>query len=371
MELEYKALPFSLEIGEGEAARTGAEFRGYASSFHNIDDSFWGDIIQPGAFKADLPDFLADGLVMWQHDWDEPIGKPTDAKEDAKGLYIQATVADTARGRDARVLIRDGIVKKLSIGFQALGREWLEDEDQVRAYWSKWNYLPVASDTAKAKFGARLLTRIKLYEISPVSVPANRNATITEILKGADRSPAAGMTIREKQFVLQGREPAVMTEVGEEIRRYVSLALKGVSGSGGLPLAARDRGWDAGAADGRVRTWAGATEKPNAKYRRAFFWYDDADDESFGSYKLPFADVIDGSLHAIPRGIFAVAGALQGARGGVKIPEEDKAVIRGKVDRYYARMRDEFNDDTIITPWKKAAAIVEQVGRYLISAARV
>jgi HK97 family phage prohead protease len=352
MELEYKALPFSLESGEGEAAKTGAEFRGYASSFHNIDDSFWGDIIQPGAFKADLPDFLEDGLVMWQHDWEEPIGKPVEATEDAKGLFIHATVSDTARGKDARILIRDNIVRKLSIGFKVMGRDWLEDEDQVKAYWSKWNYTATDDDRSKARFGARLLTRIKLYEISPVSVPANRNAAITEVTKGGTWG---AMTLREKRTLA---EEGLVVE-------------KGATGAGGLPLATRDHPWDASAAEGRVKSWAGATEKPNEKYRSAHFWYDAAKPDEFGSYKLPFADAIGEKLTAVPRGIFAVAACLQGARGGVDIPDADKTIIKVKVDHYYARMRREFDDETIITPWKKAADIVEQVRRYINAAVRV
>ena len=34
------------------------------------------------------------------------------------------------------------------------------------------------------------------------------------------------------------------------------------------------------------RKWAGAKDKPNAKYRQAFAWYDDAGPDDFGSYKL-------------------------------------------------------------------------------------
>ena len=41
-----------------------------------------------------------------------------------------------------------------------------------------------------------------------------------------------------------------------------------------LPLADRDRRWDGGAAEKRVRKWAGAQDEPNEKYRDAHLWYD-------------------------------------------------------------------------------------------------
>src|SRR4030067_278291 len=56
------------------------------------------------------------------------------------------------------------------------------------------------------------------------------------------------------------------------------------------------------------------------------------------SYKLPIADVIGGELTAVPRGIFAAAGALLGARGGVDIPAEAKRRIASHLERYYSKL---------------------------------
>ncbi len=124
-------------------------------------------------------------------------------------------------------------------------------------------------------------------------------------------------------------------------------ASKGATGAANLPLASRDRAWDSSAAEGRVREWAGGDDLDWAKYRKAFFWYDAEKPKEFGSYKLGFADVIDGVLTAVPRGVFAVAGVLQGSRGGVNIPDADKEQVRSKVDSYYAKMRKEFGDNSI------------------------
>jgi len=131
---------------------------------------------------------------------------------------------------------------------------------------------------------------------------------------------------------------------------------KGATTFGDLKLAPRERTWDRGAADKRVRAWAGADEAPNAKYRRAFFWFDGEAADTFGAYKLQFADIIDGSLVAVPRGVFACAGAIQGARGGVDIPADDVPAVKSHVGKYYAKMRREWDDETIQPPWKSKAA---------------
>ena len=115
-----------------------------------------------------------------------------------------------------------------------------------------------------------------------------------------------------------------------------------------LPIVEKD--WDAGAAKKRVAAWAGGEDMDWSKYAKAFLWFDSSDREKIGSYKLPYADVIDGSLKAVSRGIFAAAAAIQGARGGVDIPEADIARIRAHLARYYKRMDKE-------VPWSSSDII--------------
>ncbi|GAB3674241.1 hypothetical protein GCM10027589_44190 [Actinocorallia lasiicapitis] len=105
-----------------------------------------------------------------------------------------------------------------------------------------------------------------------------------------------------------------------------------------LPLADHDRKWDSAAADKRVRAWADAEHEPDAAYRDAHLWYDGDKPQDFGSYKLPIADVVDGRLVAVPHAIMAVASVLDGGRGGVDIPAEDKKGVKEQVSRYYAKM---------------------------------
>ena len=168
----------------------------------------------------------------------------------------------------------------------------------------------------------RIYKNKNLLEVSFVSVPANENALRTAKSKGLiDDNDIKAL----KQFE------------------------KRASGKTDLPIANRERAWDGSAADKRVREFAGGPDKENVnfnEYKNAFFWQDENDTESFGSYKLGFADVINGTLTAIPRGIFAAAAAIEGARGGVDIPEKDIEPVKRKIESYYNKM-------DMTAPWNK------------------
>src|SRR4249919_658922 len=95
-----------------------------------------------------------------------------------------------------------------------------------------------------------------------------------------------------------------------------------------LPLADRNREWDGDAAEKRVRAWAGAAEGPNERYRSAHVWYDRDRKDKFTGYKLLIADVVDGRLVAVPRGVMSAAAVMQGSRGGARLPQQDIARVK-------------------------------------------
>src|SRR6185437_13880069 len=96
-----------------------------------------------------------------------------------------------------------------------------------------------------------------------------------------------------------------------------------VSAFQGYPLADRDREWNGAAAEKRIRGWAKAEDEPNEKYRDAHVWYDADKKDNFTAYKLLIADVVDGRLRAVPRGVMAAANVMEGGRGGVDLPPRD------------------------------------------------
>jgi len=138
--MEKKTYKFNLQKAEKNT------FEGYASTFDNVD--LQGDTVVRGAFLNSLSNHV---LVLYQHD--EVIGKVVDMKEDEKGLFIKAQISDTELGRDVMTLIRDGVINRMSIGFNIL------DYDV----------------TAEG----RILKGIELFEVSAVAFPANKEAVIT------------------------------------------------------------------------------------------------------------------------------------------------------------------------------------------------
>lgn len=107
-----------------------------------------------------------------------------------------------------------------------------------------------------------------------------------------------------------------------------------------LPLADRDRDWDGDAAEKRVRSWAGAEDEPNERYRDAHVWYDADKKQNFTAYKLLIADVVDGRLKVVPRGLMAAGNVMQGGRGGADLPEKDIEKVKSHLAKYYEKMGD-------------------------------
>jgi hypothetical protein len=113
-----------------------------------------------------------------------------------------------------------------------------------------------------------------------------------------------------------------------------------------LPLADRGRSWDGDAAEKRVRKWADAEDEPNQKYRDAHVWYDSDNKDNFTAYKLLIADVIDGKLEVVPRGVMAAGAIMDGARGGIDLPKDDIARVKGHLAKHYKKMGE-------TAPWER------------------
>lgn len=188
--MDFKILPFELKSASGD----GSEFAGYANCFNNVDAA--QEIVAPGAFKDTLEEFMATGFIGGlNHQWDSPIGRPVSAKEDATGLFVEGKISPTMHGKDCMVLLKDNVIKKMSIGYRVLGDEVLADAKEVEDYWKDVGYKPSAKDIAASQYGVRLLTKLRLMEFSPVTVPANDMADITRV-KRYD----ADEIVTERQF---------------------------------------------------------------------------------------------------------------------------------------------------------------------------
>ena len=101
--------------------------------------------------------------------------------------------------------------------------------------------------------------------------------------------------------------------------------------------------WQTGTVSGMVRrrkTACASGRVPRTaptKYRDAFVWYDGDNRDNFTAYKLPIADVIDGELTAVPQAVMSAAGVVDGARGGVDVPDDGCGRIKGHLAGYYKK----------------------------------
>ena len=182
-ELERKFCTLSDQIEMG----ADATISGYASLFDQIDQG--GDLVRPGAYAASLARLRAKGAsvkLLWQHDPTRPIGVWDEVREDARGLHVKGRLlTETAKGREAAVLIKAGAIDGLSIGYRTVQAE--RDEK-----------------------GRRCLTELELWEVSLVTFPMletarlGKQASIQEDLAGAFRSLRQSMKTTTTPATLSG-----------------------------------------------------------------------------------------------------------------------------------------------------------------------
>ena len=85
---------------------------------------------------------------------------------------------------------------------------------------------------------------------------------------------------------------------------------------------------------------SGPTQKTSrtAKYRDAHVWYDADNKDNFTAYKLLICDVVKDKLLTVPRAVMAAGGIMQGARGGIDIPDGDVDRVKSHLAKYYRKM---------------------------------
>ncbi|WP_371793833.1 phage minor head protein [Streptomyces albidoflavus] len=190
---------------------------------------------------------------------------------------------------------------------------------------------------------------VEYVRSSPTPVSARQAATalgltITQTRSHLARAVKAGRLVRLAPGAYVG--PSSITEGSE-----VTAAL---SGDTSLPVHTdRDAEWDGDAAASRVLDHATVEGEVDPAQLGAAFLYrsPDADPATLAAYRLGFADVIDGELRIIPAGVFAVAGVLQGARGGIDLPADETDALRDRVEDLYERLADTFDDPGLRAPW--------------------
>jgi HK97 family phage prohead protease len=164
--METRVNSAQFEVRETEEGMT---FSGYAAVFNSDSEPLpFIERIAPGAFRGSLRN-RNDIKLLWNHDSGQPLASTRAGNlrltEDERGLFVEATLADTTVGRDARELISKGIVDSMSFGFTVArdGDEWSSDGT------------------------VRTLKKVVLREVSIVSWPAYTATGGTVSVRGLDK----------------------------------------------------------------------------------------------------------------------------------------------------------------------------------------
>lgn len=194
-------------------------FEGYASVFFKLDRH--GHIVMPGAFSKSIGKFLKEGFIGGiGHDYGTPIGKYKSAYEDDKGLFVVGELSDVPEAKTVRTLLKDGVITKLSIGFEPLVTE-RATMNEVRKMWKKANYTPNSDDMIRVKQyeseGVLLIKEANLLEVSPVSIPSNDDARIMayKALDGVPEFKRFIHTARSAAFKLATKRGRVLSAQNE------------------------------------------------------------------------------------------------------------------------------------------------------------
>ena len=287
-----------------------------------------GDTISTAGWQ--LANFLKNPVYLWAHDsLSPPIGRVTSITPD-NGL-LRATVqyadADTYPFADTIFrLTKSGYINASSVS-------WLP---------IKWRY---AADKGRAP-GAIDFLEQELLEASAVPLPALASALVSARSAGIDTGPVFDWATR----ALDVGGFAVLPRHDLEILRKESrmaTATRAEKSADWKVGAARDlpvsdkASWDGPAAAKRMLDAASKDNSIGADAKRGFLIYDAANADLRGSYKEPFADLVDGKLTAIAGGIRAAASRLPDVGGA---SDEVKAEARKVLDGYEAKMKSSKDD---------------------------
>jgi uncharacterized protein len=115
----------------------GMTFVGYAAKFNEPSENLGGFIeyVERGAFSRSLKS-RNDVMLLWNHDSGEPLASTRSGTmklyEDEVGLRVEARLPETTRGRDTAALLRQGIVRKMSFGFNVIKDSWNSEGTERR-----------------------------------------------------------------------------------------------------------------------------------------------------------------------------------------------------------------------------------------------
>ena len=88
-----------------------------------------GDTIDAAAWtKGGLNNFEKNPIILFNHNYDKPIGRATGLKVTDNGLELKAKISKSAPDHVAQ-LVKEGILGAFSVGFRVKDADYLEETD--------------------------------------------------------------------------------------------------------------------------------------------------------------------------------------------------------------------------------------------------
>ena len=135
----------------GETDDGGIDIKGSAST-NALDRA--GDIIEAEAWaKGGLENFKNNPVLLFNHDYNRPIGRATGLEVTNNGLEITGRISKAAG--EIKDLVKDGVLGAFSVGFRVKDADYMTETDGYK------------------------IKDAELFEVSVVSVPCNQGATFS------------------------------------------------------------------------------------------------------------------------------------------------------------------------------------------------
>lgn len=183
----------ALEYRESEEI---AQISGYAAVFNQetVIGGMFGfrEQIDPHAFDDAIK--VDDVRALFNHNPDILLGRTESGtltlSVDKRGLKYTIDLPNTAAARDVRELIRRGDVTGSSFGFTVDEDEW--DESEMK----------------KGKLPLRTLTKVSLFDVSPVTYPAYPQTSVS----ARSKAQAITETVEQAKEASEAAKPAAVKE---------------------------------------------------------------------------------------------------------------------------------------------------------------
>lgn len=181
--MKYK--DFSVEFKDAENGN--GKIAGYCSTWIREPDAY-NDVVKQGAFADSLKKIEEEGKtipLIFSHRLDDLnayLGKVTELHEDDHGLYFEADFDNSSQAQKVREMCMDKRLTKFSFAYDTL------DEGTV-----------TLDDGRKANE----LRKLDIFEVSIVLIPANQDASMTDIKAGKRNSAKDEQTIKDAIKLLQ------------------------------------------------------------------------------------------------------------------------------------------------------------------------